>query len=97
MDKNRNNDRNKQPSFKQRFAKKLDMPSNAFGGAQIELISNREASVEGCRGVIEYSDTEITVNLGDVIATFLGSSLKMRCMTATGAVIEGNISTVQFK
>jgi len=97
MENNRKNTRPARGSFKQRFAQKLDMPSNAFGGAQIELISNREAAVEGCLGVLEYNENEIALNLGDVTVTFSGSNLKMKCMTSTATVIEGNISSLQFK
>ena len=74
------------------------MPPNVFGGsAQIELIGNREATVEGCLGIIEYGENEIALNLGDVTATFTGDRLRMKCMTKTGAVIEGEISSVQFR
>lgn len=79
-------------------AEKLQFPPNAFGGsAQIELSGNREAAIEGCRGIIEYGDSEIALNLGDVTAIFAGEKLQMKCMTKTGAVIEGRITAIQFK
>ncbi len=79
-------------------AERLNVPPNALGGsAQIEIVSNREATVEGCRGVIEYSSSEITLDLGDSVASFTGSSLCMKYMTRTSAVIEGEINSVTFK
>ena len=92
------NNRNRHSSLRQQLATGLELPSNAFGGAsQIELSSNREAVIDGCLGVLEYSENEILLNLGNLTVCFLGTSLCMKCMTPTGAIIEGNISSIQFK
>ncbi len=91
-------EKNCRTSVRGRMAESLQMPPDAFGGyARLELTGNREATVEGCRGIIEYGEGEIALNLGDVTATFIGEGLRMRCMTKTGAVIEGRILSIQFK
>lgn len=62
----------------------------------LELNGNREAIVEGCTGILEYNDYSIKLNTAKYVICFMGTDLQIQCMTTTGAVIQGNIHSVQF-
>ena len=62
----------------------------------IELTGNREAVVEGCTGILEYNDYSIRLNTAKYVLCFTGTDMQIQCMTTTGAVIQGNIHSIQF-
>ena len=75
----------------------LEVPSAALlRDAKTELIGNREATVDGCRCVAEYSDTKITLNIRKGCVSFLGSGLEISSLGGNVAVISGLIATVEF-
>lgn len=66
-----------------------------FGEPRIEMSGN-ECLVDGMQSIIEYSDTKITVSLGSQQITFLGDGLRINFFTGEGAVVEGNIISMEF-
>ena len=44
----------------------------------------------------EYSNTKITVSLGSQEITFWGDDLKINSFTREGAVVQGNITSMEF-
>lgn len=79
---------------KRKIERALDLPTGF--GPKIELNSNREAVIEDCRGIIEYYENRIKINLGKGTVTFSGSGLHIGCMSENSALITGNIQTVEF-
>jgi sporulation protein YqfC len=67
----------------------------SFGKPRLE-IAGSECLVDGLDSVIEYSDEKIKVRLGSQFITFFGSSLKINSFTREGAVVEGNITSMEF-
>ena len=52
-------------SVPQKAATLLEVPLSAFGGVpNLELTGNREMTVEGCKGVLEYDEDVVKLNLG---------------------------------
>lgn len=83
--------------FISELIKGSDLPKTAFKGyAQTELISNTEARIDGCKGIIEYSEEKISLNLGNVCAEFCGSQLVLRLFESEQAVINGCFSAINF-
>jgi hypothetical protein len=77
--------------------KTLEMPPAAFaGGSKIMLSSNKEAVVEGCRGILEYSDDRIKLNIGGGTLLFVGTNLSIDSLTVNGVVISGKFTSVEF-
>ena len=66
------------------------------GGCLVELSSDREALVEGCTGILEYDDGLIRLNTKNFILQFTGSNLQIQCMSETGAVIVGQIRSLEY-
>lgn len=62
----------------------------------IELSGNREAVLEGCRGVLEYSPEAIRVNTAGMIVSFLGRELDLRCISESALIIAGFITHIEF-
>lgn len=79
------------------LGKALELPPGALGkGAHIELSSNREATVDGCKGVMEYEETRIKLNIGTGSVTFLGRNLEITNLLGNQTVIAGFITGLEF-
>lgn len=79
------------------FGKMLELPPGLLGkGSHIELMSNTEAVVDGCRGVLEYDDTVVKLNTGKMIVTFTGRNLIIAAFDREQAVIKGYILSLSF-
>ncbi len=67
-----------------------------ISGPIIRICGNNEASVDGCKGVIDYYEDLIKLRIAGGSVTFMGSGL---CITAFGessAVISGNLQNIEF-
>lgn len=62
----------------------------------IELFSNREASVEGCLGIIEYDKNFIKLNCRGITVRFSGDDLCLNNMNDGLVSIIGTIVSVEF-
>lgn len=65
-------------------------------GAHIELFSNREITVEGCTGVLEYSNDYIKLNLGKGALILCGQSLDVLFFENDTITVRGKISSIEF-
>lgn len=91
------NDRPYHSRIPERVEQVLELPVGSLSGAaRIELSGNRRAVVEGCRGIVEYSDGLIRLNTSSGIVRFTGNNLSMSCLTEENAVVEGVILAVEF-
>ena len=64
---------------------------------EMTFISNREVTVEGSRGVLEYGDELIKVNTGSMTVAFFGRGLNLKCISDSSLVIGGTITNVEFR
>ena len=62
----------------------------------LEFLSNREASVEGSRGVLSYSEELIRINLEKMTLSFHGRNLNLKSISASALIISGFIMQVNF-
>lgn len=62
----------------------------------INIIGNKEVSIDGCKGVIDYYDNLIKIKLIKGAAVFSGSALTLCEFSDSGAVIRGNIESIEF-
>lgn len=78
-------------------SKALEMPENLLEGLpQVELLGNREAVVERCQGVLEYTDEVVRLDAGGLQIRFLGRDLCLRRMDESGVTVEGFIVAIDF-
>lgn len=66
------------------------------GLAKIELTGNREISVDGCRGILEYNEGVVRLNLGNMIIKITGAGLTIPSMAAEQTTVTGSIASVEF-
>ena len=75
----------------------LDLPAQLLPGfCHLELWQNRQAVIEGVKGVLRYSDSEIQLNLGGLVVTFRGAELGIRTYQAEQLTMAGVIAEVHF-
>lgn len=63
----------------------------------IEAEGNREISVDGCRGILEYTQDKIKLNTGKLVITFIGDGIEIKTYSDIQTVISGNILSVEFE
>ncbi len=85
-----------QKSLKQMGRTIKDTTAELLPPMRVELLSDREAVVDGCRGILEYSECCIRLCAGALTVRFTGEGLTMRNFGASGAVVEGKIRSVEF-
>lgn len=79
------------------ISRSLDLPQDAVSGyAHIEISGNKEAIVEGCQGVLEYSDSVIALNTGKLTVRICGCGLTIISMQSSQAIVKGVITGVDF-
>ncbi|MEG0230189.1 MAG: YabP/YqfC family sporulation protein [Oscillospiraceae bacterium] len=79
------------------ISKGLDVPQNSFRFLpQIELIGNKEATIEGVKSVVEYDSDIIKLNLGKFNITFKGDKLSLASMEGSSSFITGTFTSVEF-
>lgn len=83
--------------IKDKFLASLEMPPLAVGDcASIELSGNTAASIEGCRGIIEYSTEKIVLSLGSMSIAFCGIGLEIASFDGENALVGGMFSCIEF-
>ena len=67
-----------------------------FPDAHIEMNGNREATLEGCRGILEYTEGVVRLSADRMIVRFVGRDLELRSLTSSTVVVTGFIASVEF-
>ncbi|MCI8652169.1 MAG: hypothetical protein HFF11_00540 [Angelakisella sp.] len=79
------------------LTKGLEEPAAAFlSQVRVELLGNHQAIVDGCRGIIEYSDSCIRLSTTRLILKFTGTGLEIRALTDSSAIVEGTILSLEY-
>ena len=66
-------------------------------GPRVELLGNRTAVIDGCDGIIDYSDERVLVKMGRLMTELNGKSLRLKLLTEDSAVVEGFIHSVKYE
>lgn len=80
---------------KQQKRRLLELPLMS-GAPCIELNGNREAVIEGSKGVLEYSPDCVRVNTALMVITLSGRELNLRCISDSALIIDGFITGIEF-
>ena len=73
------------------------MPGTLSSGCAIQMSSNREVLIDGCRGLLEYGDEKIRVNVGNGVVQLVGRGLEIESLSYKAVVISGYILSVEFE
>ena len=81
----------------QQMGEQMDLPARLLPGfSHIELFQNRQAVVEGVRGVLSYSETQIQLNINAMVLTFKGADLSIQSYQTEQLILTGDIAEVHF-
>ncbi len=67
-----------------------------FTGIRLTIHGNKEAELEGSRGILEYCSDSVKVNAGRCIIAFKGRGLHLKCMNESDLIIEGFIISIEY-
>ncbi len=70
--------------------------SKRISGARIEMLSNKELSLDGCRGILEYNDVYVRLKIIDGEITVVGTSLDIPVYDGPQITVTGCIKSIEF-
>ena len=62
----------------------------------MEIVSNRELTVDGCKGVAEYDEDFIKLNAKKGTVTVFGAELEIKSYSEAALFITGKIERIEF-
>lgn len=71
-------------------------PGVLYNAPHFEINDNKEVIVEGCKGILEYSENTVDLDTGKYISAFWGTNLKIQYIRPDALVIKGKICGVEF-
>ncbi|MBE6775705.1 MAG: hypothetical protein E7543_05885 [Ruminococcaceae bacterium] len=74
-----------------------DISSTDVLNCKIELRFNKEAIIDECKGVLDYSDTKICLNVVGGVIVFEGAALSLQALEDTTAIIKGTFTNISFE
>lgn len=78
------------------FVKNTDTDFNYITEPHIILIGNSKCIIDGLRGICEYTSEKIKINLGKYCVEIIGSGLYIESFSYEGAVVEGDILSLEM-
>jgi sporulation protein YqfC len=63
---------------------------------RIEMTGNREIIIDGCKGVVEYTENNIRISLGESVMSLSGVNLVIQSFDNDVVIINGQISDIDF-
>ncbi len=78
------------------FTDAQDTTFEEFGLSHINFTSNRKVIIDGCKGVIDYNENFVCLNLGKKMISLIGKDLKILDFTDSEITIVGDISQAEF-
>ena len=81
----------------ERAAAVFDLPGEAAAGSvRVTVTGTSKVHIENHRGLLNYSENEITANGGRVIVRIRGEKLELAAMSDLELVIAGKVSSVEY-
>lgn len=80
-----------------KFAEELQIPQTAVTDSFIiEFRGANDVTVDGCKGLVEYGDTAVALNLGSTVVRFIGADLEIVNFFEEQAIIKGTLAAMEF-
>ena len=84
----------KEPIY--RAAEHMALPSEVIGASQIEITGYRQILLCGHKGIRQYGETEIIVDMRDCAVRLQGYGLGILSMSKSELLISGVLDSVSF-
>lgn len=62
----------------------------------VSFNANKQALIEGCKGVVEYNDSTVKLNCGKLILKFAGENLSIKALSLEQIRVSGEILSLEF-
>ena len=72
------------------------LPAEFTNMPTIQLIGSRELTLDGCKGIAEYSDYAVKLKTTCGLISVSGHCLNIKYLSVSSVVIEGKIVCVEF-
>ncbi|MBQ7654054.1 MAG: YabP/YqfC family sporulation protein [Clostridia bacterium] len=83
---------------KDMFCEKLELPLSVVGDlSYMEVLGNNRVVLDGCKGVLEYTQDCICLSLSKGTIRFSGIDLCFKALNFEQAVISGKIYCIEFR
>ena len=98
MASSRSKRKNTEKEFKNALRDRLEIPEMLDTKLpHIEADGNKEIIVDGCKGIVEYSQSRIKLNTGTLIVGFTGDDIEIKNYSDSQTLISGNIFSIDFE
>ncbi|WMJ23521.1 YabP/YqfC family sporulation protein [Paludicola sp. MB14-C6] len=74
----------------------INVKEDIVAHSQIEIVGNKEAVIQGAKGIIEYTDELIRINLENLEVDFYGQKLTIESLSQDSLEIKGIIQRVEY-
>ena len=64
--------------------------------SQITLTGNKQAQIEGCGGIIDYTETFIKISIKKGFITFFGKDFKVLSFFDNQIIFKGEIMSIEY-
>ena len=79
------------------MGEQMDLPAQLLPGfSHVDLFQNRQAVIDGVKGVLSYSETQIQLNINAMVLTFKGADLSIQSYQTEQLILTGDIAEVHF-
>ena len=83
--------------WKQRLASLSAFGSEAeLSAPRVELCANKQAVIEGCAGMVEYSETHVRLNCKTIVLELEGFELCLDHLSSSQLCVSGQLTLLRF-
>ncbi len=83
--------------WKQRLASLSAFGSETeLSAPRVELCANKQAIIEGCEGIVEYSETRVKLNCKTTVLELQGFGLCLDHLSGSQICVSGQLTVLQF-
>ncbi len=80
-----------------KFTEEMQLPESAVTDSfRIEFRGDNDVVIEGCKGIIEYEESCIALNLGKKIVRFSGADLEISSFFEEQAILKGTVVVMEY-
>lgn len=84
-------------TLREKAARVLDLPEEFLGDSpMVSMVGNREVTVEGCKGIIEYGANVIRLNTMQYMIKISGADLELKSVASEYIHVCGKIAGVEY-
>ncbi|MFI3141843.1 MAG: YabP/YqfC family sporulation protein [Clostridia bacterium] len=62
----------------------------------ITFFANKQALIQGCKGVLEYNESSVRINCGKLVVKFVGENLSIKALNLDQIEVSGDIINFEF-